>query len=190
MNIEKISTSAASVAVIHADLQAAKAEEAAAEVAILERVIEAVRPALRGLSGRLVARDWAEKLGTASACQGRDYHETRAVHVAGDAGSTRDFPKENYGDFTGCGLYLTTDGTWVELTWSGRWSRYQGDGWAAIGTPRTMTTTEVVAEYDTGAIVRGLAEALSRYLEGKATDTARKSRERAAKLQALAALLG
>jgi hypothetical protein len=191
MNIEQISTSAASVATIHADLQAAKAAELAAEAELLDKVVGTIRPSLAGLSSRILATDWATGCGTASVKVGKTYHRAvRAVLVSGRSTAERDCPRDNEGGMEGSGLFLGTDGTWVEVEWSGTWSNWQGRGWSAESKIRTLTTAEVVADYAVDPIVEALAEALSRYLAGKATDTARKSRERAAKLQALAALLG
>ncbi len=52
------------------------------------------------------------------------------------------------GRYDGTDLLLTETGTWIELVYSGQWSRRQGalDSWRAV--ERKMTVEEVSAEYD------------------------------------------
>ncbi|MBP7675762.1 MAG: hypothetical protein KBB14_05520, partial [Thermoanaerobaculia bacterium] len=115
--VEKITNLSRSVAEQHSTMEAAFAEERAAEEDLLGQLVEAVRPALRALSSRLLASErtfWPDNISTATE---KSYHEERGVRLAG-SGPERDHPRANRGTIEGFDLVLLGDGTFARLDWS------------------------------------------------------------------------
>lgn len=174
--IQTLATTATQVAAAHAEQQAAISAERDAEAALLERVIEAVRPALRALSSRRrgIDRDW------------------RGVEVAG-VGKKKEYEySANAGDIYGDGLYiLIQDGTPAMrlsvATYSGRWDRDRDRDDEEI-TWREVTARQAVDIYDVDVVVARLSRLLDE--QAAADRGVAKAQERAAKFAALTQLLG
>lgn len=176
------------VAAQHEEHQAALAALAAEEAALLDRVVEIVRPALRALSSRpLVGQRtcWPDRVSTATADTRADW---RGVRLAGD-GPDEDHPRANDGAYEGTDLYLRPDGTWSRLRYSGTWSRWQGATSEWEAEVEVLATAQVVRTYEVADLVRALLAACERQLAGNATARTAAARQRAAKLAALVALL-
>lgn len=184
--IESIATLAATVAAEHTASVEAHASVTSAETALLERIVEAARPALRAVSTRRRTSErtfWPD-----SACSATKYTPgPLALRVAGD-GPDEDHPRAILGTVEGCDLYLYPDGTFVEATYTGSWSRWRGEGSSWETTDRVLTTAEVAAEYNVDDIVTAISEALSRARGTREKPTAR-AIERAEKIRAVAALV-
>lgn len=185
----KLDSLARQVAAQHATMEAAFDEERDAEEAFLERVVAAVRPALRALSSKLKASErtyWVSSVETATE---KTYHPERGVIVAGD-GPERDHPTANEGAIGGASLVLLDDGTFARLDWSGSWTRWQGRASETRSDLTHLSAREVVDDWDADEVAAALAERLEGQLSGKATKTTAASRARAEKLRAVSALLG
>lgn len=173
----------------HSALTAAIDEEATAEAALLARVVELVRPALKALSSRLKASErvwWPTNVETASE---KSYHEERGVRLAG-SGAERDHPRANDGSIEGTDLVLLEDGTFARLDWSGSWTRWQGRSSDEESALTRLSLADVVARWDVDDIAGALVEKLEAQVTGRAPKTTAAAKDRAEKLRAVNALLG
>ena len=187
--VEKITTLSRSVAEQHATMETAIAEERAAEEELLEKVVDAVRPALKALSSRILATErtwWPTSVETAT---DKSFHPERGVRLDGN-GPVRDHPRANDGAVEGEDLVLLEDGTFARLDWSGTWTRWQGRTSEETSTLTRLTLAEVVETWDVDQLAARLHELLEQHLAGRATKTTASARERTAKLRAVSALLG
>ncbi len=180
---------ARAVAGQHGALQSAIEDERGAEAQLLEKTVDAVRPALRALSSRLKASErtfWPDRVSTATE---KSYHAERGILVDGD-GPTQDHPRANEGSISGQDLVLLDDGTFAVLDWSGSWSRWQGAPSSMQSALTPITARDVVENYDAENIAQNLVDRLEAQVNGKATKTTAAARERAERLRAVASLLG
>jgi hypothetical protein len=187
--VEKIATLSRSVAEQHATMEAAFDEERAAEEELLEKLVDAVRPALRALSSRLKASEttlWPTSTETSTE---KTSHPERGVRLDGN-GPERDHPRANDGSIGGTDLVLLDDGTFARLDWTGTWTRWQGRTSEETSTLTRITLRDVVETWDVDEIAATLSERLEAQLAGRATKTTAASKDRAEKLRAVAALLG
>lgn len=186
--VEKITTLSRSVAEQHATMETAIAEERAAEGELLEKVVDAVRPALRALSSRILATErtwWPTSVETAT---DRSFHPERGVRLDGN-GPVRDHPRANDGRIGGTDLVLLDDGTFARLDWTGTWTRWQGHTSEETSTLTRLTLAEVVETWDVDQLAARLHDLLEQHLAGRAAKTTASARERTAKLRAVSALL-
>jgi len=173
----------------HGALTEAIEEEATAEAALLARVVDLVRPALRALSSRLLASErvfWPDSVSTATE---KSYHEERGVILAG-TGPERDYPRANDGAIEGTDLVLLADGTFARLDWSGSWTRWQGRTSEETSTLTRLSLADVVETWDVDEIAATLSERLEAQLAGRSGKTTASARERAERLRAVARLAG
>jgi hypothetical protein len=186
MNIEQIAALASVVATEHTDSTKAHAAVTEAEALLLERVVDAARPALRAVSTkrRTSGRTWWP---TNSETASEYTTGSAGLRVCGD-GPEYDCPRANQGKYEGYDLFLLPDGSWIEASYTGSWSRWQGAGDSWEATERTLTTAEVAAEYDVDVVITAIADALEKAHGSREKRTAR-ALERVAKLQAIAKLL-
>lgn len=186
--VSKLDTLSRAVAEQHATMEAAFEEERHAEEELLEKLVDAVRPALRALSSRLKASERTWWPTSAETTTDKTYHPERGVYVSGN-GPERDFPRANDGSVVGSDLVLLDDGTFARLDWSGTWTRWQGRTSEETSTWTRLTLADVVAEWDVDEVAATLAERLEAQLAGRAAKTTASARERTEKLRAVAALL-
>ena len=187
--VEKITNLARSVAEQHATMEAAFAEERAAEEDLLEKIVDAVRPALKALSSRLKASErmwWPTSVETATE---KTYHPERGVRLAGN-GPERDHPRANDGSIGGTDLVLLDDEAFARLDWTGTWTRWQGRTSEETSTLTRITLRDVVETWDVDEIAATLCERLEAQAAGRASKTTASARQRTEKLRAVAALLG
>ena len=177
------------VAEQHDTMNEAFEEERAAEAALLEKIVDAVRPALKALSSRLKASErtwWPTSTETATE---RTDHPERGIKVDGD-GPVRDHPRANDGAVSGQDLVLLEDGTFAVLDWSGNWTRWQGRTSSEESTLTRITARDVVENYDAENIAQTLVDRLEAQVKGKAPKTTQAARDRAEKLRSVSTLLG
>jgi hypothetical protein len=95
------------------------------------------------------------------------------------------------GTYTGCTLYLTEEGSWVEVTYAGRFDAWQGArcSWEATLTHHADGVAVLAAGFDVTEIVRTLAALLRQQSNGNAGLRARRIREEAERLDAVEILL-
>ena len=190
--LKNLSEQAQAVAGEQEDLDRAIDEERTAEAAVLERVIEAIRPGLRALSGRIrtaVDRRHHADVNYHGGTTEEEYDPRCGIRVAG-SGPEEDCPRANAGSYEGCDLYLLSDGSFLELTYEGSWSRWQGSSWGWTSVATILSPREVMDEYALDPIVQTISAAVSKAAtsEGRAKRSAA-AKERAEKLRALTTLL-
>lgn len=186
---ETLAALAADVSAQHDEMTAAVEEERAAEEVLLGQLVDAVRPALRALSSRLLASErtfWPDSVSTATE---KSYHEERGVRLHGE-GPSRDHPRANDGAIEGLDLVLLVDGTFARLDWTGTWTRWQGRTSLEESTLTRLSLRDVVDGWDVDELAAALHERLTAQLEGRASKRTASSRERAEKLRAVSSLLG
>lgn len=178
-------------------LESAITAEQQAEAAILARVLESVGDrALTAIASR--PKIAYEITGHADVNRQRE----KTTHAAWrgvllscepkEAGPIEDNPRDNTGQYVGSDLFLCVDDdgyAFVELRYSGFWSRWQGSAWEWSATEHEMTVAEVAEEYDLDVLLVNLLAALRRYVTGNASKRAEQARARTLKLEALLALL-
>ena len=187
--VEKITNLARSVAEQHSTMEAAFAEERAAEERLLGQLVDAVRPALKALSSRLKASETTFWPTSAEIATEKTYHPERGVRLDGN-GPERDHPRANDGGIGGTDLVLLDDGTFVRLDWTGTWTRWQGRTSEETSTLTRITLRDVVETWDVDVIAATLSERLEAQATGRASKTTASARQRTEKLRAVAALLG
>lgn len=186
---ETLANLAANVAAQHDEMTAAVEEERAAEERLLGQLVEAVRPALRALSSRLLESErvwWPDNISTATE---KSYHEERGVRLAG-SGPERDHPRANDGAIEGTDLVLLESGDFVRVDWSGSWTRWQGRTSHEESALTRLSLADVVAGWDVDDVSRALVERLEAQVNGRAPKTTAAAKDRAEKLRAVVALLG
>jgi len=186
--IQGLSTLAAQVSAEHAASLAAIAARDAAEAKVLDAVVAAVRPALRAVASRIPTSGKHYWVTSTETDEDASYSDAHGLLVAGHSKPERDHPRANAGAFEGAALYLLPDGTWLELTFDGRWTKWQGATTEWTSTPATLTTAEVVDQYSFESIVPRIQEAVTK-AAGSREKATRAALERAEKLGAIAALL-
>lgn len=190
VEIKKVEELAQRVGQQHADMQAAFAEERAAEAAVLQAALAAARPALRALVGRIVREErtvWHDNAYTSTE---RDYHEERGVLIAGTM-AEQAHPRDTDGRYTGEALYLLDNGQLAQVEWGGNWTKWQGRGSTMTGELRVYESVLACIEdgWDAEEAVAGLVTALERQASGKAPERAKAARERAERLASVARLM-
>jgi hypothetical protein len=184
--VENIATLASTVAAEHAASVEAHAAVTEAEAVLLERVVEAARPALRAISTRLRTSErvwWPTSVETATECANGPI----ALRVVGN-GAGYDHPRANAGKYEGTDLLLLPDGSWVERTYSGSWSRWQGSSSAWESEDTLLAVAEVARDYDAYAVIAAIGEALTK-AKGTREKPSARALERAAKVRAVAELV-
>lgn len=178
----------------HADLQQAKTQQTEAEVSLLGRVLELVRPALPALAERIeVSWEYKSNSNGVGILNESTYHDLRGVLLVGDR--KPDLSSEistGIRRYSGGGVWLLTDGSIVDVTYSGTHSAWVGSGSHYEATVEPMTLAEVCETYNLGGeegVVTALVTALNAQVQGSKTKRAAQMRERTARLLALVALL-
>ncbi len=185
-----LATTAAAVALEHQEYTEARTAEAAAEAALLERIVETVKPALRALASAIKSRDYST--GGRNGCNPVHTYDTfteRGVCLVDGYDHDKD-ETGNRGSNGGSRLYLLDDGRLAEVAREGTWSCWQGeaDTWEAELT--IVTPAEAVARYELASIVGTLNAKLEEQAKGSKAKRTKAATARAAKLAAVGALVG
>lgn len=133
--LAKLSDTIAPIVAAHAESEAAKADELAAQVALVSRILEIARPAVRALGSRpLTSNDYIAGEGGVGSTRA-SWRGLILTCEPKETGPTRDKLRrdDNDGSYEGCDVFLRDDGQLVELTYSGSWSNWQNSrcGWTA-----------------------------------------------------------
>ena len=166
-------------------------EERTARAKLLEAVIRAVKPALRGLGSRIATHregrvDYGEN------AHATIYHEKKGLYLSDvSPGPVEERPYRDMfsGDHGGYDLFLLTDGTLVRLDYSGTWSCWQGRCWFWDAEVATITPMEVVEMGEDEGAIHAIEKAIDRELAGKRENSTVRARKRAEQLRAVATLL-
>lgn len=184
-----LTTIPAVAATVGAEYDAARAAHDAELHAVFElwrAFIAAARPALRAIA----SRPKIDSDGTLA--------DVAGIHVCGDkrvASETwRNGREQNRGVYSGAGLYVDPDGSFFDLTYSGEWSRWQGESSEWTATVATYSTIEDVekAWAISPSLVEGWISALAEQIaaaQGTRAKATAAATARAERLVALATLL-
>jgi len=191
-NLITLASEAARVAATHKDAMTAFQAEEAARGALVRRIIQAVLPALPALSTRPVVGKrvwWPDNIRTAEEKDRADWKGI-CLDEGGAYGPDRDYPTANRGLYEGSATFLRSDGVVVKLTYTGRWSKWQGEA-EEYTAYDAVVPDEEVCEDDAAlaTFTKRLTEAIGSYLDGKLGSRAEAARKRAERLTALASLL-
>ncbi len=188
--LASLATTAATVATEHEAFTAAVNTQNAAEAALLERIVETVKPALRALACQIKSRDYST--GGRNGCNPVHTYDTfaeRGVCLVDGYDHDKD-ETGNRGTNGGSRLYLLDDGRLAEVEREGTWSCWQGeaDTWEAELT--IISAADAVARYELADIVGTLNAKLEEQLRGSKQVRTKAAQARAEKLAAVASLMG
>lgn len=135
MSIEQLTTKINTVIEQEATARVAEQQELAAQVALVTRILEILRPAVRALGTRPVLA----RIDTGATSETRaSWRGICLTGVPGPletvSGQHRAWPDTNTnGAYHGEDLFLTEDGRLVELQYTGTWDRRDGSGnWSSV----------------------------------------------------------
>lgn len=160
-----------------------------AEVALLTRLVEKLRPALPALTSRIKAESltrWHDNAYTATTC--RNWDGPDGVCVAGD-GPVDDHPRDNAGRTTGWRLYLLENEGWLEVDYDGTWSRWQGASYGWKATCKVIDAARALEIAHIDDVLAALGKALDAHLKGNLAANTAKALARAEQLRAVLALI-
>ena len=185
-----LATTAATVAAEHSAFATAVDTQNAAEAALLELIIDTVKPALRALGSRIVKLDRSTSgRNGCNPVEEKDYFDERGVCLV-DAFSRQKDATGNEGSFGGSRLYLLTDGRLAEVDREGTWSQWQG-AWS--GYEATLTIVDAATaqrHYELADMIEALNTKLAEQLKGEKAKRTKAAQARASKLAAVASLMG
>jgi hypothetical protein len=167
--IDQIRSTAATAAAKHDEVARLEHARLDAEGTILSAALEAASPALPALVGQI--RSAYRLTGHARDDEREEFEidERRAAYLLGDSGPTEDTPRATRGRYEGTGLYVLEDGRIAVRTWTGSWSRWQGESSTWESALREVTPEEACADWDLEAVVGAI---LSRVTASAASDDA------------------
>ena len=179
----------ATVAKDHEAFTAALATQNEAEAALLGRIIETVKPALRALASRIKKYDFSTSgrngCNPVSRCE---YFDERGVMLVDDFERGKD-ATGNEGTYGGSRLYLLDNGTLAYVSREGTWSCWQGAADTYTATLAIVPTVRAVEMYELTDMVEALNTKLEEQAKGSKGKRTKAATERAAKLAALASLV-
>jgi hypothetical protein len=187
IDFDKLATDAKIVSDEYEMLTAAINEEHKAEVGLLKRVVETIRPALKALVDEIVVYErtwWPDSISTDTE---ERHHDVPGVRVEG-GDPEKDYPRAGRGAWQGKALYLLADGSFVVVKYHGSWSNWQGGTSEMQAEVISRKLEEVVNGWDVDAIIKKIVETLASHV-GKRADATKEAHERARKLAAVTALL-
>jgi len=184
-----LATTAATVATQHQEYQAALGTQQQAEAALLTRIIETVKPALRALASGIY-RTWRCTSGRngCNPVEEKDYFEERGVCLVDDFDRDKD-ESGNRGTYGGSRLYLLSDGRLAEVDREGTWSCWQGEWDSEECTLAIVDAAHAVKTYELTDMIEVLTAKLNEQIKGVKPTRTKAARERADKLAALATLV-
>lgn len=167
----------------------AKEREARADAQVLAVVIEMVKPSLRALATRIqVSEETRWVNGNMQTETQVEYAKVAGVRIEGSGPMDRN-RRDNDGRTDGVDVFLCTNGELVRVEYSGRWSRWQGASsrWEAEWS--TLPLDAYIRTYSLSSFLISLRDALRKEALGNRAAQAKSRTERAAKVEALLALL-
>jgi hypothetical protein len=188
--LASLATTAAAVATEHEAFTVAVNTQNAAEAALLERIVETVKPALRALASGIKSRDY--QTAGRNGCNPVHTYDTfpeRGVCLVDGYTSSKD-ESGNRGSNEGSRLYLLDDARLAEVAREGTWSRWQGEADTYEATLTIVSAAEAVARYELTDMVSTISTKLEEQAKGSKVKRTKAATERAAKLAALSTLVG
>jgi hypothetical protein len=185
-----LATTAATVAKDHEAFTEAIDTQNAAEAALLGRIIETVKPALRALASRIVKLDRSTSgQNGCNPVEQKEYFDERGVCLV-DAFDREKDTTGNEGTYGGSRLYLLDDGRLAEVDREGTWSQWQG-AWSGYEATLTIVdATTAQRHYHLTDMVEALNTKLEEQAKGSKAKRTKAAQARAEKLAAVASLVG
>ena len=188
--LASLATTAATVAKDHEAFTAALSVEQQAEAALLGRIIETVKPALRALASGIKSRDY--QTAGRNGCNPVHTYDTfpeRGVLLVDDYDRDKD-ETGNRGTYGGARLYLLDDGRLAFVERDGTWSCWQGEADTYTATLEIISAEKAVGAFELTAMVAALNTKLEEQAKGSKAKRTKAATDRAAKLAAIASLVG
>lgn len=174
------------VAQQHVDYEQAHEDAVAAEVALVQRVLEIVRPSLSALCS-------FPEVGHTYTVDGGDLKVRRAswrgLLLRGTASAEKDHPRDDRGNYTGVGWFVLPNLMLRRVDYGGAWTRWQGGLCCATSTEHTVTLADLMEWEDAEMVVARIVAALDAQLTGNKARQTKAALARAEKLRAVSALL-
>lgn len=163
--------------------------EVRADAQVLAVVIEMVKPALRAIASRIQATEetvWVN--GNTQTETHRTWTKVSGVRVIGE-GPVDYNRRDNDGRTGGVDVFLATSGELIRVEYTGRWTRWQGSRshWEAEWS--TLPLDAYARNHSVTLFLTALRDALRQEVRGGRVSAAGARMERAAKVEALLALL-
>ena len=184
------------IAAEHADLEIAAADRRQAAAEVLERLLEAVRPACRALASRVAISCTESPAGTTTepaAWRGLFLTGTGPKLVGRTAVEQPGYAREAWperGRHGGTRLLLRDDGKLVEMAYDGPWSNVPGEVSSWRASAAVLEPIEAVARgYHLDAIAEAIGTALDAQAGGASRERAAELRAKAERLRALAQIV-
>ncbi len=164
--------------------------ERTAEAEVLTLAIQAAKPGLRAICGKIKAgrANWSTQNGTVFH-ESDTWHDEHGVKLHG-AGAAEDHPRDNEGRYEGVDRYLLADGRFARVVFSGSWSRWQGSHSEWTSTLTILTPREAMDYWDLVETIEAIEKRLTKAAAGKAPEKTKAALARAERLRAIVSLAG
>jgi len=188
--VRDFGTAATEIATAADQQAAAFAAKREAEAALLAKVVESIKPALRAMSSRIQSSHWICGNNSGLNIVERETHLDERGLLVIDGWKRHKDTSGNRGELDGERLYLLSDGTWATLTREGTWSAWQGepDRWEAE--LDRIEPVDVVQSYKLEDVVRSIAASLAAQRKADRAASTKRALDRAERMTALATLIG
>jgi hypothetical protein len=184
-----LATTAATVATQHQEYKAALATQNEAEAALLTKIIDTVKPALRALACQIKSYDFSTSGNNGCNPVHRyDTFDEVGVMLVDDFDREKD-ATGNEGTYGGSRLYLLSDGRLAEVDREGTWSCWQGAADTYTATLKTVDAAYAVRTYHLTDMIEAINTKLAEQIKGSKAKRTKAATERASKLAALTTLV-
>ena len=184
-----LATTAATVATEHQEYQAALATQNEAEAALLTKIIDTVKPALRALACQIKKYDFSTSGNNGcNPVRRYDTFDEVGVMLVDDFSRDKD-ATGNEGTYGGSRLYLLSDGRLAEVDREGTWSCWQGAADTYTATLKTVDAAYAVRTYHLTDMIEAINTKLAEQIKGSKAKRTKAATERASKLAALTTLV-
>lgn len=190
--IEKIVSSVPEIVQNFESSEVAQHAQRAAEIALLTRILEIVRPAVRALGTRPTVRYQLTNHGDVNYGGGivriDEPHRERVLPLnCNRIAPSEDAPRANSGSYEGVDYGLEADGTIVKFVWSGSWSRWQGSTDEFEAEIFYTDVPKLLENESLNSIIEHIEHAVSK--AGNRENATKKAIERADKIAAILELV-
>jgi hypothetical protein len=187
--LTRLATTAATVAKDHEAFTAALSTQNQAEAALLVRIIDTVKPALRALACQIKKYDFSTSGNNGCNPVHRyDTFDEVGVMLVDDFSRDKD-ATGNEGTYGGSRLYLLSDGRLAEVDREGTWSCWQGAADTYTATLKTVDAAYAVRTYHLTDMIEAINTKLAEQIKGSKAKRTKAATERASKLAALTTLV-
>lgn len=185
--LAQIAAGARDVAEAHNAYDEAWAEDREAHSELLAAIVNAVRPALAALASRISIALTRTAAGTTT--EPAAFRGVYLVCDTGALGAPRMLPSPGErGPYGGRCLCITMAGEFVELRYSGTWSKVKGEASSWTAVVERKEPIAVAIEWDVQAILTRLADLLVEQQLGRKGQATQELLERADRIRAIAKL--